>query len=39
MVIPSKTLQPNTTYKITAKYINMLDRVNYTTFTFTTLPI
>ncbi|CAD8050784.1 unnamed protein product [Paramecium sonneborni] len=36
--IPISTLSPNVTYTITAKYINFLQRVNFTTFSFTTLP-
>ncbi|CAD8053689.1 unnamed protein product [Paramecium primaurelia] len=36
--IPIGTLASNVTYTITAKYINILNRVNFTTFSFTTLP-
>ncbi|CAK71014.1 unnamed protein product (macronuclear) [Paramecium tetraurelia] len=36
--IPIGALATNVTYTITAKYINFLKRVNFTTFTFTTLP-
>ncbi|CAK71011.1 unnamed protein product (macronuclear) [Paramecium tetraurelia] len=39
ITIPIGTLQPNLTYTITAKYVNFLQRVNFTTFTFTTLPM
>ncbi|CAD8136460.1 unnamed protein product [Paramecium pentaurelia] len=39
IIIPINTLQPNLKYTITAKYINMFQRVNYTTFTFNTIPI
>ncbi|CAD8048323.1 unnamed protein product [Paramecium sonneborni] len=39
IIIPMSALQPNTKYTITAKYINMFQRVNYTTFQFNTLPI
>ncbi|CAK68414.1 unnamed protein product (macronuclear) [Paramecium tetraurelia] len=37
-IIPVGTLASNVTYTITAKYMNFLKRVNFTTFTFTTLP-
>ncbi|CAD8163692.1 unnamed protein product [Paramecium octaurelia] len=36
-IIPIGTLASNVTYTITAKYVNFINRVNFTTFTFTTL--
>ncbi|CAK55961.1 unnamed protein product (macronuclear) [Paramecium tetraurelia] len=38
IIIPINTLQPNLRYLITAKYINIFQRVNYTTFSFNTIP-
>ncbi|CAK79598.1 unnamed protein product, partial (macronuclear) [Paramecium tetraurelia] len=37
-IIPIGTLASNVTYTITVKYMNFIKRVNFTTFTFTTLP-